>query len=388
PRDVNNNPTAEGVGSVTFATTLGTLESVLNAPIGLHSILLKSSARGTAVVTAQIDDRPVSGSVSIRFIGNYWVSKAPLPTDLQVFGIGAYNGIVYVVGGGGWNAVYSGNMQAFNTATGHWNSKTPMPTSRGELAAGVIDGILYAVGGYNSGDLNTVEAYDIAADKWTTKAPLPTAREGLAVAVVNGILYAIGGNQRSGATLIAGSLSTSGTVNVPQVSRFNLQSAAHPLGTVEAYDPATNKWTTKASMPTPRSMLAVGVLNGVIYALGGSSGSLMGMRTVEAYDPATDTWTRKSDMPSTSSDASPYGRAAFAAAVVDGTLYAIGGFAVYAETNLVETYDPSLDKWTRGVPMPTMRQSLGAVTVDGIVYAVGGACYDDTLNEVEAYIPP
>ncbi|HUQ21037.1 MAG TPA: Ig-like domain-containing protein, partial [Gemmatimonadaceae bacterium] len=47
PRDVNNNPTAEGVGSVTFATTLGTLESVLNAPIGLHSILLKSSARGT-----------------------------------------------------------------------------------------------------------------------------------------------------------------------------------------------------------------------------------------------------------------------------------------------------------------------------------------------------
>ena len=93
-------------------------------------------------------------------------------------------------------------------------------------------------------------------------------------------------------------------------------------------------------------------------------------------------------MPSTSAPTSVYGRAALAAAVLNGTLYAIGGFAVYSETNLVESYDPVLDRWNRGVPMPTMRQSLGAVVIDGILYAVGGACYDDTLNAVEAYIPP
>ena len=111
------------------------------------------------------------------------------------------------------------------------------------------------------------------------------------------------------------------------------------------------------------------------------------MRTVEAYDPATDTWTRKADMPSTSSPNSAYGRAALGAAVVDGTLYAIGGFSVYSETGLVETYDPVLDRWNRGVSMPTMRQSLGVVVIDGVIYAAGGACYDDTLNALEAYIP-
>jgi N-acetylneuraminic acid mutarotase len=260
-----------------------------------------------------------------------------------------------------------------------------MPTARGELAAGVVNGILYAVGGYNTHDLNSVEAYDIAADTWTTKAPLPTAREGLAVAVVNGILYAIGGNARSGMPSVAGSLSMTSLVTGPPGFRSNLQSAEHPLATVEAYDPATNKWTTKASMPTPRSMLAVGVLNGIIYAIGGSGQISSSMRTVEAYDPVTDLWIRKADMPATG-DAS-YGRAALGAAVLNGTLYAIGGFAVYQETNLVETYDPVSDRWTRALSMPTMRQSLGVAVIDGIVYAVGGACYDDTLNVLEAYTP-
>ncbi|HVD61918.1 MAG TPA: invasin domain 3-containing protein [Gemmatimonadaceae bacterium] len=386
-RDTNDNPTDSGVGQVTFATTLGTLADAATNSTGHYSITIKSSQRGTALVTAKIDGQPIPGSVAVQFTGNYWLRKAALPEDRQVFGIGAYNGILYVVGGGGWDTQsYSGAVNAYDPATDQWTSKTRMPTARGELSAGVIDGILYAVGGYNSHDLNTVEAYDIVADKWTTKAPLPTPREGLAVAVVNGILYAIGGNQRSSVG-IRGSISTS-TVTGPLVFRSNLQSADRPLGVVEAYDPATNTWTTKSPMPTPRSMLAVGVLNGIIYAIGGASGSLWGMRTVEAYDPATDSWSRKSDMPSTSAPTSVYGRAALAAAVLNGTLYAIGGFAVYSETNLVESYDPVLDRWNRGVPMPTMRQSLGAVVIDGILYAVGGACYDDTLNAVEAYIPP
>ncbi len=43
--------------------------------------------------------------------------------------------------------------------------------------------------------------------------------------------------------------------------------------TVEAYDPTTNTWTTKAPMPTPRSHMAAGVVNDIIYVVGGSDGS-------------------------------------------------------------------------------------------------------------------
>lgn len=45
-------------------------------------------------------------------------------------------------------------------------------------------------------------------------------------------------------------------------------------------------WTTKASMPTPRSRVASGVVNGKIFVLGGDGGST----SVEMYDPVKDSW--------------------------------------------------------------------------------------------------
>jgi hypothetical protein len=60
-------------------------------------------------------------------------------------------------------------------------------------------------------------------------------------------------------------------------------------------------WTTKASMPTARSQLAVSVLNGILYAVGGTNDSGV-LNTVEAYDPTTDSWTTKTPMPTPRSD--------------------------------------------------------------------------------------
>ena len=63
------------------------------------------------------------------------------------------------------------------------------------------------------------------------------------------------------------------------------------LNTVEAYDRRTNTWTTKAPMPTARWGLAVGVVNDVLYAVGGintrssSPPSYGGLATVEATIP-------------------------------------------------------------------------------------------------------
>lgn len=49
---------------------------------------------------------------------------------------------------------------------------------------------------------------------------------------------------------------------------------------------ATLSWTTKAPMPTPRSRVASGVVNGKIFVLGGDGGSTV----VEMYDPVKDSW--------------------------------------------------------------------------------------------------
>ena len=59
------------------------------------------------------------------------------------------------------------------------------------------------------------------------------------------------------------------------------------LSTVEEYNPDTNTWSSKASMPTARAGLAVAEVDGMIYAIGGDDG------TVEVYNPATNTWSSK-----------------------------------------------------------------------------------------------
>ncbi|MDO8412434.1 MAG: kelch repeat-containing protein, partial [Gallionellaceae bacterium] len=195
---------------------------------------------------------------------------------------------------------------------GVWADKTPMSAPRYYYAVGVVNSTLYAVGGINgSGSYSaTVEAYDPATNIWTPRASMFTPRYGHAVGVVNGTLYAVGGYN------------------------YNV-SGSGSLATMEAYDPVTNTWTPKASMLTPREGLAVGVVNGILYAVGGYDYFSNTMfATVEAYDPVTDTWTPKASMPTP--------RAAFAVGVVNGTLYAVGGNGVgrsISPLSTVEAYD-------------------------------------------------
>src|SRR5439155_16652468 len=191
-------------------------------------------------------------------------------------------------------------------ADNSWTLRAPMLTGQDAFGVGVVNGRLYAVGSSDGGGggLATVEGYDPGTDTWNPTAPMPTARYGLAVAVVDGILYAIGGAEaRAGF-------------------------GRGELATVEAYDPTTDTWTPKAPMPTARAFLAVGVVNGIIYAVGGWSGA-----TVEAYDPTTDTWTTKASMPTA--------RGGLAVGVVNGILYATGGSGDPTAGTTVEAYDPA-----------------------------------------------
>jgi hypothetical protein len=56
------------------------------------------------------------------------------------------------------------------------------------------------------------------------------------------------------------------------------------LNTVEAYDPLTNSWSNRASMPTGRASFGVGAISGFLYAVGGRDiGSALS--TNERYAP-------------------------------------------------------------------------------------------------------
>jgi N-acetylneuraminic acid mutarotase len=104
-----------------------------------------------------------------------------------------------------------------------------------------------------------------------------------------------------------------------------------------------------------------------IYLIGGVSG-VAGpfVKAVEVYDPGSDTWTQKASIPTP--------RTALAVGVVGSKIYAIGGAPVVQGAGLttVEIYQPLTDTWEKGTDMPTARVFLGAGTVDNKIYAVGG----------------
>jgi len=191
------------------------------------------------------------------------------------------------------------------------------------------------------------------AQQWSMKTPMPTARHAPGVAIVNDIIYVIGG-----------SLSNSpSTLNV---------------STVEAYDPLTNTWSTKASMSVPRAELGVGVVNGKIYAIGGYNSSAVNV--VEEYDPNTNTWLTKAPMPTT--------RSLICVGVINNKIYVVGGWP--GDVSTLEEYDPSTNTWSTKAPCSTGRNQINScVILNNNMYYIGGKNDANTIwyQYNEAYDP-
>lgn len=64
---------------------------------------------------------------------------------------------------------------------------------------------------------------------------------------------------------------------------------------VECYDTSTKQWKYVASMSHPRRYVAAAVLNGLLYAIGGYDGFSV-LDSVEVYDPRLDQWKRVANM--------------------------------------------------------------------------------------------
>jgi N-acetylneuraminic acid mutarotase len=160
------------------------------------------------------------------------------------------------------------------------------------------DGFVFSV--VNASSAKLVE------NSWTSKAPLSIARSGLGVVAVNGKIYAIGGVPTGGGQPSSpGSAVYAGSTPVGEITGAN-----------EEYDPATNTWTNKSAMPTPRAVFAIAVCQNKIYCIGGKIvGDYTGV--VEVYDTATDTWETKTSMPTP--------RAFLQANVVNNKIYVIAG---------------------------------------------------------------
>jgi len=151
------------------------------------------------------------------------------------------------------------------------------------------------------------------------------------------------------------------------------------LRTNEAYDPSSNTWTTKSPMPTARYLFGVSVVNGILYAMaGGCTGAYCVPGVIEAYDPSSNGWTTKSGA------LTP--RAGPAAGAINGVIYAAGGYNGLT-LDTVEAYNPVTDTVTPKAPLLTARYYASGSVVNGIFYVIGGSTSSNVVGTVEAYNP-
>jgi len=199
---------------------------------------------------------------------------------------------------------------------------------------------------------------------WSSLDPLPAPRKNMGVVVIGNTLYVIGGDDVSGPTRSVLAFDTG--LRDQQVAGKAAQ------------------WVTKAPLPEPRASLAVAVLDGKIYAVGGERDGVP-LASVTVYDPATDTWSALPPLPE--------GRTDLAAASANGKLYALGGTTIAGATPkrpglaTVSVYDPATKQWSAAPTMPTARSGLATVTVGNMIYALGGQQNGTSLKAAERFDP-
>ena len=312
-----------------------------------------------------------------------WEAISELPTHRQSFSTAVVDGKIYLIGGtlfehargvrrdpgpGIWRGPFGMSlMEVYDPETDAWQKLADMPTIRAGAKTAVVDGKIYVMGGYAGKDnqgvnfkfLKAVEMYDPQTDTWVRKQDLSIPRIQFGVGVVAGKIYAIGG-------LID-----------PKEKKPGLQGRTD---LVEVYNPVSDTWTKRADMPTRRDGLATAVIDDTIYAIGGSGWPQVGaggpaLGTIEVYEPRTNRWTKRPDMPNL--------RRSFRTVVIADKIYLIGGSTVGAHgvrgERLVSTevYDPATKRWrlspTLTAPTPS---PFSIVAVNGKIYAFGGSTTD------------
>ncbi|KAM9365898.1 kelch-like protein 10 [Pholidichthys leucotaenia] len=150
------------------------------------------------------------------------------------------------------------------------------------------------------------------------------------------------------------------------------------FNSVRRFDLGTRMWKEVAPMHSSRCYVSVTVLNGCIYALGGWNGRIC-LNTAECHWPQSNQWSFIAPMHERRSDAS--------CTTLQHRIYICGGFNGHEYLETAESYNPETNEWTMIAPMASLRSGIGVVAYQDRIYAIGGFNGNIHLNSAEAYNP-
>ena len=326
--------------------------------------------RGTAMLAVLMASLVFATSALAQMPTSPWKKGAPFPEpDEELYGVPA-NGKLYVFGG--WDGGKArGAAYEYDPATDKWTKKTSMPRPAHHAALATVNGKIYVIGGFVPPKdtaipvggawepIDNAWEYDIASDSWKSLPPLPGKRGSAIAAEVGGKIYVIGG-----ATTMEGS----------KDPFFSFFGPSRVLGTNEVYDPATNKWESRAPMSVPRNHAFSGVVNGKIYVIGGRTGhgfilSATNTDVVEEYNPISNTW-------SVPKERMPTARSGGASGTDGRRIYVAGGEVTTKDLvgafKSVEAYDPMTNSWMTLPSMPMPRHGIAGGVIGNRFHLVSG----------------
>jgi len=246
-----------------------------------------------------------------------------------------------------------------------WTPIQDLPEMNGTGHGGVThagfttDGTdIFFAGGYTSNGSGTgqifgteeVWRYEVAEDRYTRLPDLPVPRAAGQLEYVGGKLHYFGGTNKAR------------TRDTGEHFVLDLQGGA-------------TTWTEAAPLPNPRNHLGSAVLGGKIYAIGGQHNhdhKLTTQDDVHVYDPRSDTWTERASLPAAVSHIS---NSTFVmAGVMDGRILVVGGEHAHLKpVSSVYAYDPQTGAWTSLTDLPRALQSAVSKVVDGDILVTGGS---------------
>ena len=273
------------------------------------------------------------------------------------------DGTVLVVGGYDEKSIASAEI--YDPATNAWRRAATMSAPRsGHTATLLADGKVLVAGGWNAtGFLSAAELYDRNSDTWSPAAGMSVPRTAhTATLLANGNVLVAGGG--------------------------GCGCAPHGwTNRAEIYEPATNTWTSAASLALPHGdHTATLMADGRVLVAGGSI-SFPGedLQDTEMYDPMSDTWTSAGMILGEPIDP----RYASATVLPDGkVLLAGGGDSTDWVLDGNFLYDPATNRWSPGGHLETVRLLHSATLLsNGEVLIAGGVSYSDVLASSELYDP-
>jgi N-acetylneuraminic acid mutarotase len=264
-----------------------------------------------------------------------WRQAAPVPDPRSEVAATVVNGEIVIVGGFRQVGANSRRVDAFSPKRNRWRRLPDLPLAVDHSTAAAFRGRIYVSGGYRSDRSRSNAAFVFARGRWSRLPRMPSPRAAAGAAFSGGKLYVMGGVGPNG------------------LAKNGLE-----------YDPARRRWRTIPG-PTPREHLGVTAARGRVFVVAGrTAGFDTNLDLVEAYTPATGRWTKLPPVPGT--------RGGTGAATTGRYVVSAGGEATPGTIKEVYELDLYSNTWRRLPDLPTPRHGLGVAYANGRVYVVAG----------------